>query len=331
MIELLIAITAIVVVVSLLLAALGNSRSSAQAAVGASNLRSVNSLHAAYASENRGTFYNPFVTSSAAGQPAWTLPIDDGGDLNGRTYERFGYRDDNRFVGEGFMAYWHSYMALRNPGQGFSPQLAFAPGDEVMLNQWKERSASMSEGLFPGSYYYSPVFFKNADAYSFADWPGACPSSFGAAFRGNFCDGVPEGLSAAIGMQDLTQPASKVILWERADFRQVKRTERIAKVQVVRPLPPAWNNPAAKPQAATCDGAVARVDMAEATRRAAESLQGHTGLESVPVDLVKAPDELPVVPANGTAVVDGQADADGLYPMFFGATRGGVKGRDVPR
>jgi hypothetical protein len=62
-------------------------------------------------------------------------------------------------------------------------------------------------------------------------------------------------------------------------------------------------------------------------------MQNDPALALLPVDLLRVPDGLPPfkIGTSGVAIDQGAGPADGLYPMFFAATRYGLKGRDLAR
>jgi hypothetical protein len=84
---------------------------------------------------------------------------------------------------------------------------------------------------------------------------------------------------------------------------------------------------------ATADGSVTRADVPDLTRRAAEALRRDPQLTYLPVDLINVPDSMPPKDIKQIVAIDGAADrtSDGLSPMFFAATRYGLRGRDLPR
>lgn len=330
LIELLVVIAIITILASLVLPGLVGARRTAQSTVGVANLRSMLAVHIAYTTDHRGVLFNPFASYRSQGQSEWRIPLDDGGDLNGRTHVTFGYRDDSRYIGEGFMPYWYSYMGIRSPGGGLAVDAGFSPADGDTVREFRTKSSILSEGVFPGSFYYSPTMYKDPAFYSFTRWE-TCPSPFGPMFRGNFCHGIPSTLASFNSIDMVASPSAKVMLFERADFMQRQRVEIRADSSAVRPLHPAWNNPRAKPHVATCDGSVSKADVEDLTRRAAEAVTDDPALAFLPVDLIEAPNQFTAIPANGGADLDAPVPADGLYPMFFAATREGIRGRDLPR
>jgi hypothetical protein len=128
-------------------------------------------------------------------------------------------------------------------------------------------------------------------------------------------------------VDSVVSPSAKVLLFERADFTQRKRITIQNEDAIVRPFPPAWNNPRAFVHVGTVDGSVSKADIGDLTRRAAEALQDDPALTFLPVDLLAVPDQL----QRGVINTHSGANTDGLYPMFFAATRYGLRGRDLPR
>ena len=126
-------------------------------------------------------------------------------------------------------------------------------------------------------------------------------------------------------LDQVLHPGQKVLLFARADFEQTRRNETRPGSMSTTASPPAWSNPGARPLVLTADGAARRVRILDLRRTAgADALD-----DLVPVDLLEPPDLLPPMPPNSFVSWAMGKDRDGLYPMYFGATRYGVRGRDI--
>jgi prepilin-type N-terminal cleavage/methylation domain-containing protein len=311
LIELLVVIGIIALLAGLLVPGLASARRSAAQTAGIANLRSMAGIHFAWIGDHRGEFYSPFARQ---------MQEDNLG---------FGYHRNNRYNTEGFMAYWYSYMNNATEGRTLAPEAFASPADGDVLRMHRNASAS-DTGLLPGSFYYSPTLWKLEEAYDFVCNMGSCPT-YGKPYRGDCCC-CPQTPLVCVApvvnvVESVTYPSQKVMLWERADFTQKKRVKVMNAQAISQPLAPAWNNPRAHINIITVDGAMQRADMHELYRRAAAAGETDPLLTWLPVDLLAVPDQMPMGPAPIDLL--GAAETDGLYPMFFAATRYGLRGRDV--
>ncbi len=319
LVEMLVVLGIILLVVSISLPAIMSARKSSQVGVGAAQMKSLNDMLINRAMERKGRFLTVESDAQTAANAAYF----------------FGFDHWSRFTGEGFAAYWYSYLLATDPGGGLKVETAMSPADGEVLGT---RAAGGDHGqkLFPASYYYSPTMFSSWHEYDFTTTSNkCCPSEYGAMYRGDCCDPmhncakVPCGIGVA-SLEEITFPDSKVILFDRADFMTPTRSQSDGGKGKDRPLPPAWNNPKAKPHVALADGSVSTVSVTGLTQKAAESMKNDPQLEMVPVDLFAVPDSMPIVPFHGTAVLDlNTTSTDGLYPYFFAGTRYGSRGRDL--
>ena len=316
LIELLVVIAIIAVLMSILLPTLSGARRTAQATVGVANMRSLSQVMFAYTNDQGGLFLQPFRSSWAAGgaggTPAWSDLVDPGEqalrwDLSSA---------DPRFHTEVFAYYWYSYLNKWYGGGRLTPEM-FSPADPnlSLLKNTLGSTQETREGwmLWPSSFLYSPTFWCSPSRYEGYD---RLP--------------MEDGLLAACDVGSVVNPAGKVLLWERMDFRQTKRPDAPAPSSPG--LPPAWNNPRARIHAATCDGSVTEVRIAELIIRVNEGTADGEAIR--PLGFLRALDGPPLKARWGYEdryAVGGEGTLDGDYPLFFWATRGGVRGRDIPR
>lgn len=334
LIELLVVIGIITLLASLLLPSVFNSRKHASRAVGVANMRSLGQVHSVFNADHKGDYFNPFkIPLENTGVTPFRADLSDGRSWN------FGFYQDNRFMGESFMAYWYSVMGLADPGSSLAPDAGTSPADGELLYQ--ARNAASESLLFANSFYYSPVFWRKPEMYSHTTFPtNECPlyagaSPHGAIYRPNFCGDCECVLRATLARTNTAQvsyPDAKVLLFERADFFQKSRVEIRPVGTKTTPLPPAWNSPRSRPNVLTVDGAITQVNMSDLAFRAKESLTSDSSLALVPVDMLAVPDRL-TKPLSSSDVsgLDAPPPGDGLYPMFFAATRYGIRGRDIAR
>jgi prepilin-type N-terminal cleavage/methylation domain-containing protein len=311
LIELLVVIGIIALLMSILLPTLAGARRTARAAVGVANLRSLSQVMFLYCHDYQEEFLTPFRNDwpKDSGR-AWTDVVDQNEpDLVWSFY----VPSDPKLHTEGFAFYWYSFLQRYYGSPRFSKEM-LSPADAAltaMASTIGTRQEAL-EGwvLWPSSFLYSPTMWCSTERYA----------------------GVPRAdmtrdLLAAQSIANVASPAGKVLLWERADFRQARRNE-VA-------FPPAFNNPRSRINVATCDGSVSEVAIRDLVTRAADDEQ------YLPSDTAFVPDGPPVakpysVPAGSSVSPDtwptgGEAGTDLEYPLFFWATRNGVHGRDLAR
>jgi prepilin-type N-terminal cleavage/methylation domain-containing protein len=328
LIELLIVIAIIALIAGLALPALVNSRRTAQNAAGQVNMRSMHQVQMAFTVDHKGEFYNPFAGMQEQ------RPLASQRDSTGFT---FGFKDHSRYTTEGFMAYWYAVMAQMHPNESVPLEACVSPADgDTMSAIRNANTGTQLAGLAPGSFYYSPVFWRPPEMYDFTNrQSNCCASEFGSQYRGDCCDAncdrVPCCGGSRNGIEMVGYPSSKVLLYERADFGQRQRSRIDGGDSQVQMLPPAWNNPRARPNVIAVDGSIVRADIQDLTVRAADALANDRALTYLPVDLLNVPDKFTTMPDACTITIDGHERSDGLYPMFFAATRYGMRGRDLAR
>lgn len=318
-------VVAVVVVLSLAVPGLTGLRAGSRGHADTGSMNMLAGVLALYQGDHRGLYYNPFLSRRPTDGP-WTVPLDDGLDPMAHTELTFEGGGHARYAGESFAAYWYAYMQLRVAGETPPLRAFYSAGDGAMLEQWQRGRESLSEALFPGSFYYSPVFFRDQSLYGVGarSLTTACRSELGRAMRTDTCPS-PRFEPAPTRLDQVLHPGQKVLLFARADFEQTRRNETRPGSMATTASPPAWSNPGARPLVLAADGAARRVRILDLRRTAgADALD-----DLVPVDLLEPPDLLPPMPPNSFVSWAMGKDRDGLYPMYFGATRYGVRGRDI--
>lgn len=320
LIELLVVIGVIALLMGILLPALAGARRHARATVGVANLRSLSQIMTMYTGDSAGKFLSPFHPEywpypGPIGEYFFDAPrYDEKG--KDSVYWSFNVPPPmEAFRTEFFSAYWYSYLAdYANRGSFSSEQIS--PADQYLgdlASQLRSADLQRRDVLWPSSYLYSPTFWCNPDRY-FARNP------------------LQPADLMNMRLDSVTSPSAKVMLWERADFSQRQRVEITANNTTSSRNPPSWSNPRARPHVAVVDGSVTEVDMADLTRRAADTDENNRDKDLKPVGTYAAPDSMPVLgPAGKIALGGSGSTSDGEYPLFFWATRNGVRGRDLPK
>lgn len=324
LIEMLLVIAIIGVLMGILIPAVSGARRTAQGAAGAANMRSLSQIHFIYTADNKNEFYNAFTSfgggshSVAAGDGVW----------------RFGWlrKYYPHFNTDGFAPYWYAFMQKTDLNGGLPLDIQFSPADGDSLSRFRTMGSGVEadEYLFPGSYYYSPTFWKEHSLYNAAEFRNGSPYWVS--------DPPPPppkcedpSIKARRFVEEVTYPSQKVLLYERADFQQPRRVRIEQGRGETEAISPGWSNPRAKPQVITVDGAMRVADMYELTEAAARGLKEDPDRAMVPVQIVRPPNLMPVLPSHGKTYIEEGHDGDGLYPYFFAGTRYGLKGRDLLR
>jgi prepilin-type N-terminal cleavage/methylation domain-containing protein len=319
LIELLVVIAIISVLMTILLPALAGARRQARATVGMANLRSVSQMMFAYTNDHKEEFLNPFRaeggglhTASAGGDWSDAIGI-------GETGLRWKFSSAvPQWTTEFFAYYWYSYLAEWR-GAGRVVDEMFSPADADFVDQARQlrsRPETLNgEMLWPSTFLYSPTFWSDGERYPAG---GRLP--------------MIESFVRTSATGSISVPSAKVMLFERADFAQARRVEIRQGQSITSDKSPSWSNPRAKTSVGLADGSIDQVKVGDITRLAASSggaselLPGGTGGPG---------DGMPLIAPRGR---EGQYEtggspntADGEYPLFFWATRGGVKGRDISR
>lgn len=324
LIELLVTIAIVAVLIGLLLPGLSSARKTAQGTFAAANLRSMSQVMSTYTGQNSAKYFNPFAARSTAAIGA-ILTLDQ---------RRWSFESNSygAFVSEGFAPYWYSFMRAQDPSGDLPRDVIASPADGGVLRMIREESASKPDGLAPSSFYYSACFWKpqaDFEIRKFAGQTVGCSDPYGPEFRLQCAyPTLSTFRPGSASVNDVSFPSAKVVFYERADFSQPSRI-RLDQVGRARQMTsPAWNHPRARPQVALADSSVTRADMEDLSDRAKSAKDPTRAL--MPVDLLEAPDAMPYLAGTDRAAIDRQPARDGLYPYFFGVTRNGLRGRDLP-
>lgn len=203
-----------------------------------------------------------------------------------------------------------------NPEDRWSP-VQFNPSDTALIQRVNQRRAARSaedlDGwLWESSYIYSPTFWFNSARFAGnARLTPQAPTTPTRSIRNN-------------RISDVANPTAKVLMWERFDTKQTKRA-----FSSVTNHPPQWNNTGARPNAAFADGSVSEVNIAELTNlgestdtNIRDEFRPSGGNWNVPLNLLTG---------QYYEMRDAWETGSEAKLGFFWYTRGGLKGRDVPR
>lgn len=323
LVELLVVVGIIALLAGLLLPTIVNARRSAARTTGQMHMKGLAQLHVSWTVDHKGFLYSLSASDAKKTELAYSF-----GFLN----------PDSRYSTEGFQAYWYSYMAAAENYDNFPLDAFFSPVDAEHLKQFQLAPKAISNCLFPGSFYYAPTSWKDSSTYDFTKVSAPkCANPYGDIYRPNCCDANGSPVDCGSGMNSIhsvSYPSNKALLYERADFSQNRRAAIDASGKVtMQGLNPAWNNPKAKIGVATMDGSIRTADLVELTVLADKGLKDDPRLEFMPADLLTVPDTMHILQPSNTpdsAEIPSGGPSDGLYPMFFGATRYGIRGRDLP-
>jgi prepilin-type N-terminal cleavage/methylation domain-containing protein len=318
LIELLVVIGIIALLMSILLPTLAGARRTARATLGVANMRSLSQVMFIYTNNYNGQFLMPFKSDWQGEDWAWSDVVAKNSTANETVAWDFS-NVDAQFETESFAYYWYSYMT-KIDGAGTLNVEQFSPADgplQNLRNSLGDRQETR-EGhmLWPSSFLMSPTFWCSPARYT-----------------GNVRGDMDAGLLSGANVASMTLPDRKVMLWERMDFRQTKRG--VVDTALSTPnMSPAWGSPRAKINVATGDGSVTNVDMQNLLLRAAAD----DGFVLEPLGTLRAPDGPPLkgprdpLPAGAisNAAVGGELTLDNEYPLWFFATRDGIRGRDLP-
>lgn len=362
LIELLVVIAIIALLIGILLPALGKARKAARNAISFSNLRQLNQLQHSYAAEHRSSWVNPFWTDGT--QPKVEVlgnpPVDQQlhqvvKPTSGFTFNLF---KPGEWSTEMFAVTWASLaMGWANSGD-YASEVQWNPSDLPTKQRNQDLRTRSEQVLFDTSYFYSPTMWFNSTRYD-TQTIGANGVRTASAPSGNASQ--PSGWWYRRNKVDeVAFPAQKVVVWQRFDANNERRTEFTSDINGNtstslgdRPLPPTWNNPGSRTNIGLADGSVVTYQMRNLYRLLSAGPNENARLPFRPAGMWN-PDNNQILgtpdgqgfSATGYGGTSHQINQDGLengqtpttggsttpygvYPAFFWATRGGIKGRDV--
>jgi len=302
LVELLVVIAIIAVLVSILLPALKNARIAAREVLSLSNLRSNAQLQAAYTGDIRGAFLNPFSTGGR-GTACDVLDTSWVWVPNRRCAEGWDYAQPHSNSGtESYGYHWAAHFLYDQKKEDSRMRSFVAPGDLALSNWFQNNGAAFGyvEWIFPGSYWYPPVFWQ--------DYRRFAPATRQLANAAN------RHLIKRNLIGDVLYPEQKVLLFESKDY--------------LHPQQPMWNDARAKVRVALTDGSARPVQMADVIADTDPSGTDPTKLK--PPSGTWNP---------GATEMDGYLEfgrPQGFtwtygQPAYFWATREGIRGRDFLR
>lgn len=315
LIELLVVISIIALLIGILLPALSKARITAQNTVSLVNVRSLSGVMAAYASEHKDSFVNPFdrTNSTYFGLP-WYCVIPNKERENASIAVSWNFNDTGR-VTEMFGAHWASLLMNYVSDNQLANPIQFAPRDTTVIARYKQQQAmgrDVLEWMWDGSYWCSPTLWFAPTRYANAN-TDYVTSSDAAKWRRN-------------RISDVVFPQAKVTIFERFDFA---RNDRIALGGGRVKQMPSYNNIESTSRFALADGSVDTVRMttlsklANSTTAAERDTFKPSGLWDVDGAIL----------SKYSMRDDGIENGNGTpyYPAYFWATRKGIHGRDIRR
>ena len=333
LIELLVVIAIIALLIGILIPALGAARKSAQGLISKANLRSLSQVHFLYHGENQDSWVNPFNRCADTTPCVWLDVYRADG------FGPFRFQETRQEVNSEMYAFhWYSLVADSLNAGDYASEIQWDPQDFGPKERYEEifygenpryLNLTVNEVIWDTSYVYSPTFWFNPTRYRDDARPAAPASNaVEAQFRRN-------------RVADVKYPSAKVIMWQRFDTAQKRRTkytggnrQSFGNADGTEPLPPQWNNPGARPDVVTADGSVTEVDMGDLYGRidVANGVSENQARPYTPTDTF---DLGQGILSDYSMAEDGwetgRFNTPGPFPAFFWATRDGVRGRDLAR
>lgn len=317
LIELLVVIAIIAVLMGIMLPAVGMARRTAQVTVGNANMRSGGQVLFMYASEHRDGFPNPFGNGLQQESPG-QVDYNDALSINKDFHWNFNMHPTApNMTTEVFAAYWYSYLAEWRDEATRMREDQFSPADTALQSLFRDfrshSTFSQMDTIWPSSFFLTPTVWSDSVRYA-----------------GSRRGAMDPTMVRTQLVSSISYPESKVLLFERMDFRQRNRAVIMDNGTRVDGMPPAWNNIRSKTAVMLSDGSVRRVTMSDLYALAAEHEDyAPSGDIAGPDELALMPDQCPRNEGRITEAMIRPGLSDAAYPAFFWATRHGVKGRDL--